>query len=87
MTIIMHILENILMPSSNHRSSSTHSSRRTQTDRRLPSSRSASVPHRQFVIVLTNNSELLRHTLALQPQVKQKESVQSVLAGFDILVI
>ena len=58
------------MSSSNSRSSSTRPSRRTQTNGQIQTPRSASAPYRQFIIILTNNPELLRHTQAFQPQVK-----------------
>ncbi|CAF4495771.1 unnamed protein product, partial [Rotaria magnacalcarata] len=34
--------------------------------------RSASVPQRQFIFILTNNPELLRHTQELQPRPAQQ---------------
>ena len=57
------------MPSSNNRSSSTRPSRSTQHNGTLPPTRATSAPHRQFIIILTNNPELLRQTRAFQPQV------------------
>ena len=58
------------MPSSYHPSASTRSSRQLPLPRRQqqPSNRSSSVPYRQFIIVLTNSTELLRHTRSFQPQ-------------------
>ena len=60
----------LFMPSSNHRSSSVHSSRRASNRLQVHVVRSASVPQRQFIFILTNNPELLRHTQDLQVQVK-----------------
>ena len=65
------------MPSSNHRShqrsSSTRSSRHTHTGVNERNARSSStIPYRQFIIILTNNPDLLRHTRQFQPQVKER---------------
>ncbi|CAF1508069.1 unnamed protein product [Adineta steineri] len=60
------------MPSSNHRSSSTYRSRRTSTHTQTSTPRSTSVPQRQFIIVLTNHPDLLRETVALQPERRQR---------------
>ncbi|CAF3779949.1 unnamed protein product [Rotaria sp. Silwood1] len=57
------------MSSSHNRSSSTRPSRPTQTVAPLDTQRSASVPNRQFIIILTNNPELLRQTRRFQPQI------------------
>ena len=54
------------MPSSNQRSSSTRPSRRIENNVRLQTVRSTSTTNRPFTFVLTNNSELLRHTRAFQ---------------------
>ncbi|CAF3282951.1 unnamed protein product [Rotaria sp. Silwood2] len=59
------------MSSSHNRSSSTRSSRPTQTVAPLDIQRSASVPNRQFIFILTNNPELLRQTRRFQPQIQQ----------------
>ncbi|CAF4651398.1 unnamed protein product, partial [Rotaria sp. Silwood2] len=56
------------MSSSHNRSSSTRSSRPTQTVAPLDTQRSASVPDRQFIIILTNNPDLLRQTRRFQPE-------------------
>ncbi|CAF1203584.1 unnamed protein product [Adineta steineri] len=60
------------MPSSNHRSSSTQRARRTSTHTQTSSRRSSSVPHREFIIILTNHPNLLRETVALQPEAQQR---------------
>ncbi|CAF1295556.1 unnamed protein product [Rotaria sp. Silwood1] len=57
------------MSSSHNRSSSTRPSRPTQTVAPLDTQRSASAPNRQFIIILTNNPELLRQTRRFQPQI------------------
>ncbi|CAF4973729.1 unnamed protein product [Rotaria sp. Silwood1] len=59
------------MSSSHNRSSSTRPSRPTQTVPPLDVQRSASVPNRQFIIILTNNPELLRQTRRFQPQIQR----------------
>ncbi|CAF3504508.1 unnamed protein product [Rotaria sp. Silwood2] len=67
-------IESISLISSSHhhqRSSSTRPSRRTQTVGQLQTNRSTSAPHRQFIIILTNNPDLLRQTRAFQPQMRQ----------------
>ncbi|CAF1497955.1 unnamed protein product [Rotaria sordida] len=51
-----------------HRTSSTRPTRPIQIVVPLHTHRSASVPHRQFIIILTNNPELLRQTRIFQPQ-------------------
>ncbi|CAF1156365.1 unnamed protein product [Rotaria sordida] len=51
-----------------HRTSSTRPTRRIQIVALLHTHRSASAPHRQFIIILTNNPELLRQTRIFQPQ-------------------
>ncbi|CAF4268967.1 unnamed protein product [Rotaria sordida] len=51
-----------------HRTSSTRPTRCTQIVVPLHTHRSASVPHRQFIIIPTNNPELLRQTRIFQPQ-------------------
>ncbi|CAF4773494.1 unnamed protein product, partial [Rotaria sp. Silwood2] len=53
------------------RSSSTRPSRRTQTAAQLQTNRSTSAPLRQFIIILTNNPNLLRQTRTFQPQIQQ----------------
>ncbi|CAF3196016.1 unnamed protein product [Rotaria sp. Silwood2] len=60
------------MSSSHNRSSSTRSSRPTQTVAPLDTQRSASVPDRQFIIILTNNPDLLRQTRRFQPEELQQ---------------
>ncbi|CAF3341977.1 unnamed protein product [Rotaria socialis] len=55
------------MSSTNHRSSSTRPSRTTSNRLQVNVVRSTSVPQRQFIFILTNNPELLRHTQDLQP--------------------
>ncbi|CAF4763976.1 unnamed protein product, partial [Rotaria sp. Silwood2] len=62
----LHLFINI--SSSHNRSSSTRPSRPTQTVAPLDIQRSASVPNRQFIIILTNNPDLLRQTRQFQPQ-------------------
>ncbi|CAF2184309.1 unnamed protein product [Rotaria magnacalcarata] len=65
------------MPSSNQRSSSTRPSRNTEHTLHIHTNRSASVSYRQFVIILTNNPELLRQTRAFQPQIAQQQQATS----------
>ncbi|CAF1518509.1 unnamed protein product [Rotaria sordida] len=67
------------MSSSYHRSSSTRPSRRIQIVAPLHSHRTTSVPHRQFIIILTNNPELLRQTRTFQPQIRQ--NIQTTVVG------
>ncbi|CAF1502790.1 unnamed protein product [Adineta steineri] len=67
------------MPSSNHRSSSTYTSRRASTHTQTSSRRSSSVPHRQFIIILTNHPDLLRQTVAFQPEARQR--MQTTIAN------
>ncbi|CAF4237847.1 unnamed protein product [Rotaria sp. Silwood2] len=69
------------MPSSHNRSSSTHPSRPTQTVAPLDTQRSASVPNRQFIIILTNNPELLRQTRRFQPQIQRDTQRQASAAS------
>ena len=61
------------MSSSHHycyyRSVSTRSSRRTVTEQQQSMSRSRSVPSRQVIMILTNNSEILQHPRLLQREV------------------
>ena len=68
------LLDFLLMSSSDHRrrSSSTHSqtSAHAQTHAIVPAVRSMSVPNRQFIIILTNNSDILRRTRRFRPQVQ-----------------
>ncbi|CAF2806152.1 unnamed protein product [Rotaria sp. Silwood2] len=59
------------MSSSHNRSSNTRQSRPTQTVTPLRIQRSASVPNRQFIIILTNNPELLRQTRRFQPEIQR----------------
>ena len=69
----MNILDHYndcVMPSTNQRSSSTRPSRTPSNRLQVNVVRSASVPQRQFIFILTNNPELLRHTQELQVQVK-----------------
>jgi hypothetical protein len=54
------------MPSSNQRSSSARPSRKIENNVRLQTVRSTSATNRPFTIVLNDNSELLRHTDAIQ---------------------
>ncbi|CAF3104620.1 unnamed protein product [Rotaria sp. Silwood2] len=68
------------MSSSHHRSSSTRPSRRTQTVGQLNPQRSTSAPLRQFIIILTNNPDLLRQTRAFQPQIQQNIQTATVAA-------
>ena len=58
------------MPSSNHRSSSSRASRRLHSDANGSASRASSVPHRQFIFILTNNPELIRLTPTYRPQIQ-----------------
>ncbi|CAF4763775.1 unnamed protein product, partial [Rotaria sp. Silwood2] len=69
------------MPSSHNRSSSTRPSRPTQTVAPLDIQRSASVPNRQFIIILTNNPELLRQTRQFQPQLQRDTQRQANAAS------
>ncbi|CAF5063225.1 unnamed protein product, partial [Rotaria sp. Silwood1] len=64
-----HAIESGMSTSHHQRSSSTRSSRRPQINAYVQPQRSASVPSRQFIIILTNNSELLRQTRQYQPRV------------------
>ncbi|CAF3237397.1 unnamed protein product [Rotaria socialis] len=68
------------MPSSNHRSSSTRPSRTTSNRLQVHVVRSASVPQRQFIFILTNNPELLRHTQELQPRPAQPRQTTTTSA-------
>ncbi|CAF2843615.1 unnamed protein product, partial [Rotaria sp. Silwood2] len=69
------------MSSSHNRSSSTRPSRPTQTVAPLDIQRSASVPNRQFIIILTNNPELLRQTRQFQPQIQRDTQRQASAAS------
>ncbi|CAF3826241.1 unnamed protein product [Rotaria sp. Silwood1] len=66
------------MSSSHHRSSSTRPSRRIQIVGHLPATRSTSAPHRQFIIIVTNNSELLQHTRTFQPRLQHNLQTTAV---------
>ena len=57
------------MPSTNARPSSIRPSRNTNNRATVQVVRSASAPQRQFIMILTNNPNLLQHTRAFQPQV------------------
>ncbi|CAF3548043.1 unnamed protein product [Rotaria socialis] len=59
------------MPSTNARPSSIRPSRNTNNRATVQVVRSASAPQRQFIMILTNNPNLLQHTRAFQPQVTQ----------------
>ncbi|CAF1398138.1 unnamed protein product [Rotaria sordida] len=60
------------MSSSHHtRSTSTRRTRRVQIVAPLHSSRSSSAPQRQFIIILTNDPELLQPTGPFQPHIQQ----------------
>jgi hypothetical protein len=66
---LLYILDHNIytsMPSSNQRSSSARPSRKIENNVRLQTVRSTSATNRPFTIVLTDNSELLRHTDAIQ---------------------
>ncbi|CAF2104339.1 unnamed protein product [Rotaria magnacalcarata] len=67
------------MSSSNQRSPSSHPSRTTLSNTQSQGVRSVSVPHRQFTIILTNNPELLRQTLAHQPMIAQQRQPGTTL--------
>ena len=51
------------------RSSSSRASRRNENDGQIQTNRSRSLPHRQVIIILTNNPEILHNSHDLQPQV------------------
>ncbi|CAF1555039.1 unnamed protein product [Rotaria magnacalcarata] len=68
------------MPSTNHRSSSTRPSRTTSNRLQVNVIRSTSVPQRQFIFILTNNPELLRHTQDLQVQPTQQRQITTTTA-------
>ena len=61
------------MSSSHHyrhyRSASTQSSRSPVTEQQQSMTRSRSVPSRQVIIILTNNSKILQYARLLQRQV------------------
>ena len=61
------------MPSSNQRSSSERPSRNTANRIERHAYRESSVPHRDFIFILTNNPDLLRHTRSFQPLVNKYE--------------
>ncbi|CAF1290845.1 unnamed protein product [Rotaria magnacalcarata] len=63
------------MPSTNHRSSSARPSRTTSNRLQVNVIRSTSVPQQQFIFILTNNPELLRHTQDLQIQPTQQKQI------------
>ncbi|CAF2898988.1 unnamed protein product [Rotaria sp. Silwood2] len=66
------------MSSSNHRSSNSRSSRRPQLIAYVQPQRSASAPpNRQFIIILTNNPELLRQTRPYRPRLQQSSSTNN----------